>query len=242
MLCRCVRTVLVESDELVRDLLVDHALGEALEDLELARRRAGTARPRAGGRVRRVGQVVEDRAQLARAEADGAGGSQQLGRARPASPASSGRACRRGGRRRRRPGVVGVVALDRRGDGLRQVPAAGEHAADQRVVDAELAALVVQALLGRARGAVDLLRVARVGVHEHELADVVQQRGDQQAVAVRVAGLGGEAVGGALDGDGVQAEALGRGVPTSCRARRTRRSRRGRRAAGRPRARAPRRR
>ena len=35
--------------ELVRDLLVDHALGEALEDLELARRRAGTARPRAGG-------------------------------------------------------------------------------------------------------------------------------------------------------------------------------------------------
>ena len=36
MLCRCVRTVLVESDELVGDLLVDHALGEALEDLELA--------------------------------------------------------------------------------------------------------------------------------------------------------------------------------------------------------------
>ena len=70
----------------------------------------------------------------------------------------------------------------------RQVPAAGEHAADQRVVDAELAALVVQALLGRARRAVDLLRVARVGVHEHELADVVQQRGDEQAVAVRVAG------------------------------------------------------
>jgi hypothetical protein len=66
-----------------------------------------------------------------------------------------------------------------------QVPAAGEDAADQRVVDAELAALVVQALLGRAGRAVDLLRVARVGVHEHELADVVQQRGDEQAVAVR---------------------------------------------------------
>ena len=59
----------------------------------------------------------------------------------------------------------------------------------------------------------DLLRVARVGVHEHELADVVQQRGDHQAVAVLVAGLGGEAVGGALGGDAVQAEALGRGVP-----------------------------
>jgi hypothetical protein len=60
---------------------------------------------------------------------------------------------------------------------------------------------------------VDLLGVARVGVHEHELADVVQQRGDQQAVAMRVAGLGGEAVRGALDGDGVEAEALRGGVP-----------------------------
>ena len=110
-------------------------------------------------------------------------------------------------------GVVGVVALDRGGDRLGQVPAAGEDAADQRVVDAELAALVVQALLGRAGRAVDLLGVARVRVHEHELADVVQQRGDQQAVAVLVAGGGGEPVGGALDGDGVQAEALGGGVP-----------------------------
>ena len=59
----------------------------------------------------------------------------------------------------------------------------------------------------------DLLRVARVGVHEHELADVVQKGGDEQAVAVRVAGGRGEAVGGALDSDGVQAEALGSGVP-----------------------------
>ena len=106
-----------------------------------------------------------------------------------------------------------MVALDRGRDRVRQVPAAGEDAADQRVVHAELAALVVQALLGRARRTVDLLRVARVGVHEHELADVVEQGGDEQAVAVRVAGGRGEAVGGALDGDGVQAEALGSGVP-----------------------------
>jgi hypothetical protein len=110
-------------------------------------------------------------------------------------------------------GVVGVVALDRARDRLGEVPAPGQHAADQRVVDSELAALVVQALLGRARGPVDLLGVARVGVHEHELADVVQQRGDQQPVAMLVAGRGGQAIGGPLDGDGVEAEALGRGVP-----------------------------
>ena len=98
-------------------------------------------------------------------------------------------------------------------DRLGQAPAAGEDAADQRVVDAELAALAVDALLGRARRSVDLLRVARVGVHQDELADVVQQRGDHHAVALLVVDLDGEAVGGALGGDGVQAEALGRGVP-----------------------------
>ncbi len=110
-------------------------------------------------------------------------------------------------------GVVGVMALDDGRDGLRQAPAAGEHAADQRVVDAELATLAVDALLGRAGVAVHLAGVAGVGVHQDELADVVQQRGDHQAVAVLVADLGREAVGGALRGDAVQAEALGRGVP-----------------------------
>ena len=118
-------------------------------------------------------------------------------------------------------GVVGVVALDDRGDGLGQAPAAGEDAADQRVVDAELTALAVDALLGGAGAAVHLAGVARVGVHEHELADVVQQRGDHQAVAVLVAGLGGQAVGGALRGDAVQAEALGRGVPDGVRSKKS---------------------
>ena len=110
-------------------------------------------------------------------------------------------------------GVLGVVALDHAGDRLRQAPAAGEHAADQRVVDAELAALALDALLGSAGLAVDLTRVAGVGVDEHELADVVQQRGDHQAVAGLVADLAGEPVGGALGGDGVQAEALGNPLP-----------------------------
>jgi hypothetical protein len=105
------------------------------------------------------------------------------------------------------------MALDRRRDGARQAPPAGEDAADEGVVDTEVAALAVHALLRGLGIAVDLGRVAGVGVHEHELADVVQQRGDHEAVAVLVAGLAGEAVGGALRGDAVQAEALGRGVP-----------------------------
>ena len=88
-----------------------------------------------------------------------------------------------------------------------------EHAADERVVDAELAALLVDALLGRPRAAVDLRGVAGVGVQQHQLADVVQQARDGQAVAVLVADLGGDAVGGVLGGQGVQAEALGRRVP-----------------------------
>ncbi len=94
-----------------------------------------------------------------------------------------------------------------------QAPAAGEHAADQAVVDAQLAALAVNALLGRAGLAVHLARVARVGVDQHQLADVVQQGRDQQLVAVLVADLARQPVGGALRGHGVQAEALGLGVP-----------------------------
>ena len=110
-------------------------------------------------------------------------------------------------------GVLGVMALDRRGHGTGQAPAAGEDAANEGVIDAELAALAMHALLGRLGVAVNLLGVAGVGVRENELADVVQQRGDHEAVAVLVAGLLREAVGGALGGDAVQAEALGRGVP-----------------------------
>ena len=109
--------------------------------------------------------------------------------------------------------VLGVVALDHAGDRLRQAPAAGEDAADERVVDAELAALALDPLLRRPGLAVDLARIAGIGVDEHELADVVQQRGDHQPVAGLVAELAGEPVGGALGGDGVQAEALGDALP-----------------------------
>ena len=104
----------------------------------------------------------------------------------------------------------------------RQAPAAGEHAAHERMVDAQLAALLVDALLGRLRPLVHLRGVARVGVHQHELADVVQQACDGQPVAVLVADLGRDAVGGVLGGQRVQPEALGRGVPARWSARRSR--------------------
>ena len=50
-------------------------------------------------------------------------------------------------------------------------------------------------------------------MHQDELADVVQQRGDDQAVAVGVADLAREQLGGRAGAERVQAEAVGRGVP-----------------------------
>ena len=66
---------------------------------------------------------------------------------------------------------------------------------------------------GVLRAAVHLRGIAGIGVQQHELADVVQQARDGQAVAVLVADLGGEPVGRVLGGQRVQAEALGRRVP-----------------------------
>ena len=120
------------------------------------------------------------------------------------------------------PRIVGVMALDRRGDGAGQAPATGQDAADERVVDAQLAALAMHALLGRPGVAVDLLRIAGVGMGEHELADVVQQGGDHEAVTMLVAGLLRQAIGGALGGDAVQAEALRARSPRRTSARRSR--------------------
>ena len=110
-------------------------------------------------------------------------------------------------------GVVGVVALDRRGEPVRQRPAAGEHAAHERVVHAELEALLVETLLGRAGRAVDLRRVAGIGVRQDELADVVQQRRAEELVAVLVLELAREPVGRGLGGHRVEAEALRHQVP-----------------------------
>ena len=89
------------------------------------------------------------------------------------------------------------------------------------MVDAELAALALDPLLRRASVAVDLARIAGIGVHEHELADVVQQRGHHQPVARLVAELAGEPVGGALGGDRVQPEALGIPCQTAVRSKKS---------------------
>ncbi len=93
-----------------------------------------------------------------------------------------------------------VVALDRGRDVARQAPAADKHAADERVVDAQLAALLMDALLRGSGAAVHLRGIAGIGVQQHELADVVQQARDGQAVAVLVADLGREPVGRVLGG------------------------------------------
>ncbi len=71
-------------------------------------------------------------------------------------------------------GILGVVALDHARHGRRQAPPPRQHAADQRVVDAELAALGLDPFLRCARIGEDLARIAGVGVHQHELADVMQ--------------------------------------------------------------------
>ena len=58
-------------------------------------------------------------------------------------------------------GVVGVMALDRDGDLLRHVPAPGENAADQGVVDAELVAFFADPLFGSAGDRVEVGTLAR---------------------------------------------------------------------------------
>jgi catechol 2,3-dioxygenase-like lactoylglutathione lyase family enzyme len=109
--------------------------------------------------------------------------------------------------------LLGMVALDHAGDRARHAPATGEDAADQSVVDAEFAALALEAILRRARVTVNLAGIAGIGVDQDELADVVQQRGDHQPVAILVADLAGQAIGRPLGGHGVQSEALGDALP-----------------------------
>ena len=100
-------------------------------------------------------------------------------------------------------------------------------------------ALAPDPFLGRARVAVDLRRIAGVGVQQDQLADVVQQARDGEAVALLVADLGGDHRRRLLRGEGVQAEALGHGLPDAASARRSRMCARGPRASARCGGRAP---
>ena len=86
-------------------------------------------------------------------------------------------------------GVGGMVRLDHLRDHPWQTPTPGDHAADERMVDAELAPFALDPLLRRARVAVHLLRVPGIRVDQHELAEVVQQRRDHQSVARLVVDL-----------------------------------------------------
>ena len=106
-----------------------------------------------------------------------------------------------------------VVALDGGRDRARQAPATDQHPAHERVVDAQLAPLLMDALLGGSRRAMHLRGIARVGVQQHELADIVQEARHAQPVTVLVADLRGEAIGGVLGRERVQAKALWCGLP-----------------------------
>ena len=110
-------------------------------------------------------------------------------------------------------GVGVVVVLDAGREMLGEAPAPRDDAAGEGVVDAQQRALAGHALLGAVPLAVEALGIAREGLAEDEAADVVQECRDEELVAVLPPDLGGEALGGALRGDGMEAEALGRVVP-----------------------------
>ncbi len=89
------------------------------------------------------------------------------------------------------------------------------------MVDAEFTALALEPLLGRPCVAVNLLRIARVGVHQHELAEVMQQRGDHQPVASLVVDLNGDPLGRALGRDAVQRKRSGMFCQTAVRSKKS---------------------
>jgi hypothetical protein len=103
-------------------------------------------------------------------------------------------------------GVLMMVALDRAGDRVGQAPSACEDASDERVVNGELVALLADALLGRACTRMYAGWIAGVGVHEDELAEVVYEACEREAVAVLVLDLGGDPICGSLSSERVTAE------------------------------------
>src|SRR4029079_9559678 len=88
------------------------------------------------------------------------------------------------------------MALDRAGDDRRQAPAAGEDAADDRVVHAEMMELDVDARLGRRRAVGEDLLVAGIEADQDELTDIVEESRGRQLVATGDVGEAGEVLGG----------------------------------------------
>src|SRR6201999_1946421 len=88
---------------------------------------------------------------------------------------------------------------------------------DQRVVDPQLLAFVAQPLLGRARGGVEVDLVARVQAGDDEATDIVEERRGGELVAFDPADRAADLVGGALGGEGMDAEALRLQLPAATR-------------------------
>ena len=103
-------------------------------------------------------------------------------------------------------GLMGVVALDRLADARVDAPATGENAADEGVVDAELATLLGDPLVRGRAAAVEALGVNRVEARQHRPADVVEDCGEGDLVAVPDSAELGDPVGGPLHVERVQAE------------------------------------
>ena len=193
------------------DLLVHLALRELFEHVELTARKR--TRLYVALAVSGVGKLVHQRPERLGGQLERASRLQQLLRLDTLAVTVVGEHVGKAHHRGLTLGVVGVVALDRAREAARQAPAPSEDAPDERVVDAQLAALAAHALLRSTGLAVDLGRVGGIGMEEDQLSDVVQQRRGEQLVALGVVDLTGQTVGGGLGGHRVQAEALGSDVP-----------------------------
>jgi hypothetical protein len=100
------------------------------------------------------------------------------------------------------------MALDGFGDAGMDAPASGENPADECVIDAELAALLGDPVVGCGTATVEALGVARMEASEDGTAEVMEDRGQGQLVPVADSADLGDPVRGPLHGEGVQPEAI----------------------------------
>ena len=196
------------------DLLVDLALGEPAKGVDLAPREGTGLAP---SLARRAGmrELVDELAKPGVAEPAGFGReARRIARDQVARGVVGDEVAEpHGGREARRR--IGVMALDRAGDHVRQAPAASEHAADDGVVDPELAALERRPLLGSGLAVGEDLLVAGIEPHQDQLADVVEQGRGRQLVAAGDVSEVREALRGVAGRDRVAAEPLRQARPAA---------------------------